>query len=293
MHSLTGDEARDDSASGTLLARGGTGEQISGGGVRVWTDRVADPFYVDLDQLFTINAAVAKGTAVDSAKWDPKQAKNSFANTTVQAIVVEVSHEHPILRPGAQVGVWCSTKLATDAGGWRQINRAGHPMMWPIFWPTDTDFSNPANDRHPSEDLEGAGKYLADQVSAVVAAQGNVADPQGYGWTVARRLFPDVLHYEVGTPATFGFAGINGRTLADFVPEVMFSLVLGRATPGALGPSTNERLRTSTFPHVVKPKPTARPHRCPASDTATCLMPARSSVDVARRGEQLLDPVRV
>ena len=22
-------------------------------------------------------------------------------------------------------------------------------MMWPIFWPTDTDLSNPANTRHP------------------------------------------------------------------------------------------------------------------------------------------------
>jgi hypothetical protein len=218
----------------------------------VWTDRVVDPFYIDLDQLSAINAAVAKGTKVDSSAWDPRKAKNSFANTTVQAIVVEFSHEHAILRPGARVGVWCATKLATDAGGWRQINRAGHPMMWPIFWPTDTDFSNPANTRHPSEDMDAAGKYIADQVSAVVAANGDSADPQGYGWTVARRLFPDVLHYEVGTPATFGFAGINGRTLADFAPEVMFSLVLGTATTGGLKPSTNEPLRTSRFPYVVK-----------------------------------------
>ena len=50
----------------------------------------------------------------------------------VDSIVLEVSHQHPQLRPGARTGVWCATKLATDAGGWRQINRAGHPMMWPI-----------------------------------------------------------------------------------------------------------------------------------------------------------------
>ena len=58
--------------------------------------------------------------------------------------MLEVSHQHPQMRPGARTGVWCATKLATDAGSWRQINRAGHPMMWPIFWPNDTDFSNPA-----------------------------------------------------------------------------------------------------------------------------------------------------
>jgi hypothetical protein len=37
------------------------------------------------------------------------------------------------------------------------------------------------------------------------------------------RVVPDVLPYLVGTPTTFGFAGRNGRTLADNAPEVMLS----------------------------------------------------------------------
>ena len=57
--------------------------------------------------------------------------------------------------------VWAATKLATHAGGWRQINRAGHPMMWPIFWPNDTDFTNPANTRHPAEDVSAASRPAA------------------------------------------------------------------------------------------------------------------------------------
>ncbi len=252
LHSLEGDDARDDTATGRLVARGRAGEDLVGDGVRVWTDRVIDPFYIDLGQLATINSAVAKGGKVDRSAWDPQHATNSFANTTVQAIVVEVPHQHPLMRPGTPVSVWAATKLATDAGGWRQINRFGHPMMWPIFWPTDTDFSNPANDRHPSDDLDAAGKYIADQISAFVAANGNSADPQGYGWTVAQRLLPDVMPYQIGTPATFGFAGINGRTLADNAPEVMFSLVLGTATPDAFKPSVNESLHTSAFPYVVR-----------------------------------------
>lgn len=84
--------------------------------------------------------------------------------------MLEVSHAHPQLRPGAHTGVWCATKLATDAGGWRQINRAGHPMMWPIFWPNDTDFSDPSNTRHPSEDVNAAAKYIGGQIAAAVAA---------------------------------------------------------------------------------------------------------------------------
>jgi hypothetical protein len=148
------------------------------------------------------------------------------------------------LLPGAR-------ELATDGGGWRQINRAGHPMMWPIFWPDDTDFAHPANTRHPSADRNADGKYIGDRVDAVVAASRTSADPQGYGQTVARDLFPDLLPYVVGTPATYGFAARNGRTLADNAPEVMLSLVANTAVPSGLRPSVAERLRSGRFPYVV------------------------------------------
>jgi hypothetical protein len=251
LHTLTGAEARDDTATGTLVLDGQTGKPASQNDTTVWAGRIADPFYIDLAQLGTVNAAFKNGTAVDASAWHAKDARNTFADNTVESIVLEVSHQHPKLRPGARIGVWCATKLATDAGGWRQINRAGHPMMWPIFWPDDTDFSNPANDRHPSADFDADGTYIADLVSAVVSASGTSVDPQGYGQTVARSLCPDVLSYIVGTPATYGFAVRNGRTLADNAPEVMLSMVLNSAVTSGLSPSVNERLRVDDFPYVV------------------------------------------
>lgn len=251
VHALTGNEAREDAATGKLVLEGRTGETASAGGVKLWAGRIADSFYIDLSLLGKVNGAVKDGTAVDLSAWKPQDAKNSFAGTMVESIVLEVSHQHPQLKPGAHIGVWCATKLATDAGGWRQINRAGHPMMWPIFWPGDTDFSNPANDRHPSADLSAEGKNIADQIAAVVKASGVSCNPHGYGQTVAGMLFPDVLPYVVGTPATHGFAGINGRPLADNAPEVMFSLVLGKATTAGLTPSVAEHLRDASFPYVV------------------------------------------
>ena len=251
LHALTGADAPEDAAAGELVLAGRTGEAASVGGTRIWAGRAADSFYIDLSLLAIVNGAVAKGTAADLSGWQPENAKNSFAGTTVESIVLEVSHAHPQLRPGARAGVWCATKLATDAGGWRQVNRAGHPMMWPIFWPDDTDFSNPANTRHPAEDLGAAGSYLAEQVAAVVAASGTSGDPHGYGQTVARDLFPDVLPYVVGTPATFGFAGRNGRTMADNAPEAMLSLVTGTAVRSGLKPAVAEQQRNSSFPYVV------------------------------------------
>jgi hypothetical protein len=68
---------------------------------------------------------------------------------------------------------------------------------------------------------------------------------------VARNLFPDVLSYVVGTPATYGFAVRNGRTLADNAPEAMLSLVAGTAVPSGLNPAVAERLRSGTFPYVM------------------------------------------
>jgi hypothetical protein len=68
---------------------------------------------------------------------------------------------------------------------------------------------------------------------------------------VARELFPDVLPYVVGTPATYGFAVRNGRTLADNAAEVMLSLVLDKAVPSGLTPSVTKHLRDKNFPYAL------------------------------------------
>jgi hypothetical protein len=251
LHALTGPEAREDSAAGELVLEGRTGEPVTGPDIRLWAGRIADSFYIDLALLGMVNSAVRDGAALDLSGWHPDKAQNSFAGTTVDSIVLEVSHRHPQLRPGTRIGVWSATRLATDSGGWRQINRAGHPMMWPIFWPDDTHFTDPANTRHPSEDFAADGDHTADLIAATVAASDTSADPQGYGRTVARELFPDVLSYVVGTPASYGFATRNGRTLADNAPEAMLSLVTNTAVATGLKPTTAEKARDSHFPYVV------------------------------------------
>jgi hypothetical protein len=50
---------------------------------------------------------------------------------------------------------------------------------------------------------------------------------------VAHRFCPNILPYEVGTPASFGFVEWNGRSLTDNAPDVMFSLAAN--TPISLG----------------------------------------------------------
>ncbi len=62
-----------------------------------------------------------------------------------------------------------------------------------IFWPDDTDFSNPANSRNPSGDVAADGKAFAQMLAAAVVANAASGDPQSYGQAVAQELFPDVL----------------------------------------------------------------------------------------------------
>jgi hypothetical protein len=62
-----------------------------------------------------------------SAKPTQPDDRPCFADTTVDSIVLEISRQHPQLRPGARTGAWCATKIGIDAGGWRPVNRAGHP----------------------------------------------------------------------------------------------------------------------------------------------------------------------
>ena len=148
--------------------------------------------------------------------------------------------------------MWCATKLATDAGGWRQINRAGHPMMWPIFWPNDTDFTNPANTRHPSEDVGAGGQVhrRADRRRGG-GQRGPPPTPKATARPWPASLFPDVLPYVIGTPRPTASPAFNGRAQADNAPEAMLSLVTNTAIPAGLTPAVARAQRAATFPYVV------------------------------------------
>lgn len=251
LHLLTGDDARSDSSIGELVLEGRTGTMAAAPGARLWAGRIHEAFYVDMSLLTLINSALAKGAAPELSQWNPEHAKNSFDGKSVDTIVLEIPHDGSPIPTGAQIGVWCATKLATDSGGWRQINRGGHPMMWPLFWPLDTDFTNPANSRHPSSDFAADGAFIAEHIAAVVTALGTSDDPKGYGQLVAKELLPDVLTYTVGTAANFDAAVRNGRTQADNVAERMFSLVTNSAIPTGLDASATATQRRGEFPYVV------------------------------------------
>jgi hypothetical protein len=72
------------------VLEGLTGQPASKDGLRIWAGRIADSFYIELSLLGIVNGAIKNGTAVDLSAWRPDEAKNSFADTTVESIVLEV-----------------------------------------------------------------------------------------------------------------------------------------------------------------------------------------------------------
>jgi Domain of unknown function (DUF4331) len=258
VHRLTGAEAGDDAATGAAVAQGrtGTGTDTGDGDgeVRVWAGAAADPFYLDLGQLGHVLEGLQHRTAIELSDWAPEKAANTFAGSSIAAIVLEVPTTDQRLSVGQRVGVWGATKLATDAGGWRQINRAGIPMVWPLFRAIggDDESHEYARDTtaHPADDVANDGARIREMVGATAGFTG-ATNPGAYAELVTRRLLPDLLPYEIGTPAAFGFAGFNGRALGDNAPEVMFSLITNSGFATGLTAGDAVETRQTQFPYVV------------------------------------------
>ncbi|HJQ08125.1 MAG TPA: DUF4331 family protein, partial [Candidatus Saccharimonadales bacterium] len=126
VRQLTGHEAADRMAEGTVIAEGSTDETIQGQeGVKVFAGSAGEPFYIEGRVVTAVKKAVAEGSALDLGDFDPSTAANLFGNSNVSAIVLEVPND----QLGKTIHFWGTVVLATDAGGWRQVQRAATPLM--------------------------------------------------------------------------------------------------------------------------------------------------------------------
>ncbi|MEU9472081.1 DUF4331 family protein [Streptomyces avermitilis] len=252
LSQIVGDQGSDDDASGTGLLNGATGQALTtSNGLRLWAGQASDPFWMNPAVVEAVGQAFLHGTDVAVPEQDLSKAKSLFSGLKVYSIVLEVPDSELLALTGAQhMNVWAVTALATDAGGWRRINRCGLPMVSPIFAQFDDDLAERLNQTPPADDVRAFSKEITDLVTAVVAARGTAADAHAYGHDIAERVLPNVLPYTIGTPGVFGFARFNGRTLTDNAGEVMFSLVTDSALSIGLTKEAVDAPPTRSFPYV-------------------------------------------
>lgn len=250
---ITGAEAVDPHAPGRIVAQGTTGETVTTpSGIRIWAGKAGDPFWIEPDVLHAVGHAFQDGTVVNLAGWDPRRAKNLFAGHTVYSMVLEVPDGELLAgaRDNRRIGVWAVSTLATDAGGWRSINRIGLPMIHPLFTQFNEDLGNRLNAGRPSDDFATYGETVMNAIAGAVAANGTAEDPKAYAERVAHRFFPNILPYEVGTPAAFGCALWNGRTMTDNAPDVMFSIAANTPIRLGIGKESVTSKPSKKFPYV-------------------------------------------
>jgi len=250
---IRGTQAVDPHAAGTVVAQGVTGETTTTpSGLQVWAGRAGDPFWIEPDVLHAVGHAFQDGTVVNLSGWDPSHAKNLFAGHTVHSIVLELPDSELLAGAGdkRRIGVWAVSSLATDAGGWRSINRVGLPMIHPLFTQYNEDLGNRLNAGRPADDFATYGETVTKAIASVVSANGTAQDPRAYAEKVAHRFFPNILPYEVGTPAAFGFAEWNGRSLTDNAPDVMFSIAANAPVRLGIGKESVTSKPSTTFPYV-------------------------------------------
>ena len=248
---LTGADATRDAATGTTIARGRTGEAVTTpDGGRVWAGHATDPFYLDLTQLDAIDRTVLHGADLDLTRWVPGTAQDTFAGSTIRSIVLTVPTGAGEWTAGRRIATWSTTKLAADAGGWQQIGRTGLPMIWPIFRDADSAAASDAGSTHPRDDRANYSQAIGDLVTSVVRRRGTSDRPETHAATLVERIVPDLLAYTIGSPALFGFAGFNGRRLADNAAEIMFSLATNSGIPGGLRAGDQKRSQ-DVFPYVI------------------------------------------
>ncbi|QSY97984.1 DUF4331 family protein (plasmid) [Rhizobium bangladeshense] len=255
LRRISGPAATDPHAPGELLARGVTEEPTTAlSGLRAWAGKAGDPFWIEPDVLHAVGHAFQDGTRIDLSDWNETSATNLFAGHSVYSIVLEVPDEMlATARDGnRRIGAWAVASLATDAGGWRSINRVGLPMIHPLFTQFNEDLGNRLNAGSPSGDFAVYGELVTKAVARVVKSYGTAEDPVAYAERVARRFFPNVLPYEIGTPAAFGFAGWNGRSLTDNAPDVMFSTAANTPVRLGIGKESVAYKPSATFPYLPR-----------------------------------------
>ena len=126
VRSIKGAQAVDPHAAGTVIAQEITDETVTTeAGLRVWAGKAGDPFWIEPDVLHAVGHAFQDRSVVNLSGWDPSRAKNLFAGHTLYSIVLELPDGELLASAGdnRRIGVRAVSSLATDAGGWRPINR--------------------------------------------------------------------------------------------------------------------------------------------------------------------------
>jgi Domain of unknown function (DUF4331) len=271
-------ESAQSGADGEQLAQGRTNQEVRlATGGRMWAGLRAAAFYAD-----GAAASIFEQAALTQRAYLPtvfEQGFNVFGGRNVTGIVLELPTS--ALGQGV-IGVWATTSMHGH-GLSVQIERIGLPLIQPFF--NIDDERNEAHNRcQPREDRDAGHACIAEIATLFSRLAGTTERPEAYGQTVADLLTPDILQYQLGTPASFSFAIRNGRRLTDDATDVVLSLITNSPL------SDHVDYDGSILPHIPY---LATPHLIPAGEPATLIRAqakAQALMRLLGQGDQTVSP---
>jgi len=258
---LSGDIVQDPHATGEELGQGTVDETVAIANVgRVWAGLAGDPFFLD-----AVAVRVFLDKIIQNQEWDV-ESFSTGASTTGATNVLAIVAELPLNLISTSPFGFYATVSANDHGHWTQVNRCGKPNFAATF-NDNPEGSLLYNSTNPDTDYANFAQPVIDLVTQVCRVANSTDQPAVYGQMVANWLFPDVLPFNPQLPASFVFAGINGRRLQDDFGTVAYTLFFNTLLQNKVPPPSDLR---GEFPYV----PPARP------------LPTEPAVSVPSRQEE-------
>ncbi|MFG6653127.1 DUF4331 family protein [Scandinavium sp. M-37] len=210
-------------------------------GIHLWAGVAKDPFYGNSPGLHILRQQLAEGT-YDPTIWTSVKGKNIFTGRKCGAIVIDI----PNKMLGKKVEVFMTTAVQKD-NAWKQVQYSAIPLFSHSMLFENESLKAEHNQSRPdnSQDMKNFVSARTARASTFAHSQ---KEPQAYGDKVANMLVPDVITYNVGTPAKFSAQSINGRSLSDDAMSEMLTLLLGQPTDQHI---TNQKLYTQDFPYLI------------------------------------------
>lgn len=216
-----------------------------GSGIRAFAGMRDDPFFFDLQGFLNV---------LNPDKTFCKAPSDTFANTNVSSIVLELPSRLLMAGDSTKFGVWATT----NRGG-VQVDREGRPAIASVFIPnnpiepkgTEPQQKDAFNAAKPKDDQASFRGEIVDSLATLFSLNDSAGDDKsddaGKISGLADALLPDILTIDVSKPSGF----LNGRTLADDVIDAELNL----ATEGAIKTDCangNDVPFSGTFPFLAQ-----------------------------------------
>ena len=227
---------------GTEIGKGSADKPLKlADGTEIWTGVAKDPFFGNSPGLHVFRKELAEGK-YDPDVWKKSQGKNIFTARNCVAIVLDV----PNKQLGNKIAVFMTTAVEENKA-WQQVQYSAIPLLSHSMM-----FENEALKREHDQSRPDRDMQMKNFVSARVTRTSTLAhsqkNPVAYGDKVADMLIPDVITYNVGTPAKFSAEKINGRKMSDDAMSEMLTLLTGQPTSQAI---TDQKIYSASFPYVI------------------------------------------